>query len=130
MKNQGNLLTRVFKSGSPTVHNLEITVQYGGELTNIRGTVSVKGKSYHVSCEISADERMAIATIDDQEFWWCGSEQNSVNPAIERELERVLEDAYQLARRKRINFNFDWGASITSTIRVKQLSYEGVPANS
>lgn len=110
------------------MHNLLIQVQYGGELTTIEGTLFIKGKIHHVSYEISADERTAVATVDGQEFWWCGSEQNDANPIIERELERVLEDAFQLACKKGIDLGADWFASVTRSIRVSQSNYESEKA--
>lgn len=104
------------------MNDLVIETSFGGENICITGTINVKGTTHVVECFASASDRGTYATVDGKEYWWCGSDLNFTNPLIEKEIERILEEAYRMARGKGIDVEADWIALVNHGVKALQIN--------
>jgi hypothetical protein len=73
---------------------------------------------------MSSNERGTHANVDGLDYWWFGSDQNNQNSFIEKEIERILEETYRIARMRGIDVKTDWNARIQQAVVVWQIDTE------
>jgi hypothetical protein len=77
--------------------DLKISAAFCGENTSVHGTLEVEypgGQTltHKLECEGSASARGTYATIDGENHWWCGPDQNeSGSQNIEEAVESLFE---------------------------------------
>jgi len=107
---------------------LELTSWYGGENSNVDGTIEFGGENLKISLAGSASSRGSCVDITKEDGsteseWWCGSEHpHAVNPILEEKIEEIFAEAYDAVdKHKEVDVDLNWSCEYDGEVgNIKQ----------